>query len=134
MKLVVSTLVVVTMLLHASLQPAYGKHRPNILLITCDNLGYGDLPCYNPNTSIQAPHLDRLASQGARLTGFYTASPTCTVSRACLLTGRIPQRHGLEEQLPGVQGNYGIGLNHREMLPTAKLHPMRLWFFLSRAA
>jgi len=89
---------------------------PNILLITCDNLGYGDLPCYNPRTDIQAPHLNRLASQGARLTGFYTASPTCTVSRACLLTGRIAQRHGLDFQLPGVKGNYGIGLNHREKL------------------
>lgn len=90
--------------------------RPNILLITCDNLGFGDLPCYNPDSRIKAPNLDRLASEGARLTSFYTASPTCTVSRACLLTGRIPQRHGLDYQLPGVRGNYGVGLNHREKL------------------
>lgn len=90
--------------------------RPNILLITCDNLGYGDLPCYNSKSNIRTPHLDRLASQGARLTGFYTASPTCTVSRACLLTGRISQRHGLVDQLSGVAGNYGVGLNHREKL------------------
>jgi len=95
---------------------ANGKERPNILLITCDNLGYGDLPCYNPETDIKAPQLDRLASQGARLTAFYTASPTCTVSRACLLTGRIAQRHGLDYQLPGVKGNYGVGLNQREKL------------------
>ncbi len=95
---------------------AEAKRPPNILLITCDNLGYGDLPCYNSNSNIKAPHLDDLAAQGARLTGFYTASPTCTVSRACLLTGRIPQRHGLDYQLPGVKGNYGIGLNHREEL------------------
>lgn len=89
---------------------------PNILIITADNLGYGDLPCYNPKSTIKAPNLDRLAAQGARLTSFYTASPTCTVSRACLLTGRIAQRHGLTNQLPGVQGNYGVGLNHREIL------------------
>lgn len=89
---------------------------PNILLITCDNLGYGDLPCYNPETRIRAPHLDALALQGARLTCFYTASPTCSVSRASLLTGRIPQRHGLEHQLPGIKGNYGVGLSHREKL------------------
>jgi len=89
---------------------------PNILIITADNLGYGDLPCYNPASPIKAPNLDRLASQGARLTSFYTASPTCTVSRACLLTGRIPQRHGLEDQLPGLAGNYGVGLNHGEIL------------------
>lgn len=87
----------------------------NILIITADNLGYGDLPCYNPESPIIAPNLDRLASQGARLTSFYTASPTCTVSRACLLTGRIPQRHGLDYQLPGLDGNYGIGLNPKEI-------------------
>lgn len=90
--------------------------RPNILIITADNLGYGDLQMYNRRSLIRTPHLDRLASEGARLTSFYTASPTCTVSRACLLTGRIPQRHGLLKQLSGVAGNYGPGLNQREVL------------------
>lgn len=89
---------------------------PNILVITADNLGYGDLTMYNAASNIPTPHLDQLARDGARLTDFYTASPTCTVSRACLLTGRIPQRHGLVNQLGGVKGNYGVGLNHREVL------------------
>ena len=89
---------------------------PNILIITADNLGYGDLPSYNPTTTIKTPHLDQLVTQGARLTSFYTASPTCTVSRACLLTGRIAQRHGLVNQLPGLAGNYGVGLDHKEIL------------------
>lgn len=90
--------------------------RPNILIITADNLGYGDLPCYNPRSKILAPNLDRLASNGVRLTDFYTASPTCTVSRACLLTGRVADRHGLKNQLPGIAGNYGPGLSHDEVL------------------
>ena len=90
--------------------------RPNILIITVDNLGYGDLRCYNPESQIRTPSLDRLAAEGARLTSFYTASPTCTVSRACLLTGRIAQRHGLKNQLAGVDGNYGVGLNQQEIL------------------
>ncbi|MBC8351055.1 MAG: sulfatase-like hydrolase/transferase [Planctomycetes bacterium] len=93
-----------------------GDPVPNILIITADNLGYGDLPCYNSASPIKAPNLDRFAAQGARLTSFYTASPTCTVSRACLLTGRIPQRHGLDYQLPGLAGNYGVGLHHDEIL------------------
>ena len=94
-----------------------GSDRPpNMLLITCDNLGYGDLACFNPASEVISPNLDRLAAEGARLTSFYTASPTCTVSRACLLTGRIAQRHGLLDQLPGVEGNYGVGLDHRERL------------------
>ena len=90
--------------------------RPNILLMTVDNLGYGDLQIYNPQSKIVAPNLAKLASRGVRLTQFYTASPTCTVSRACLLTGRIAQRHGLINQLPGLEGNYGVGLDHNEIL------------------
>ena len=90
--------------------------RPNILIITADNLGYGDLPCFDSTSEVLAPHLDELATQGARLTSFYTASPTCTVSRACLLTGRIAPRHGLTFQLPGIEGNYGPGLDSRETL------------------
>lgn len=95
---------------------AQDETRPNILIITADNLGYGDLPCFNSRSPIKTPHLDQLATQGAKLTSFYTASPTCTVSRACLLTGRLPQRHGLNHQLPGIEGNYGVGLRHREIL------------------
>ncbi len=91
--------------------------RPtNLLLITADNLGYGDLACYRSVSTIRTPHLDQLAREGARLTSFYTASSTCTVSRACLLTGRIAQRHRLMDQLVSVEGNYDIGLNHREIL------------------
>ncbi|MBP6602709.1 MAG: sulfatase-like hydrolase/transferase [Verrucomicrobiales bacterium] len=80
---------------------------PNILLITADNLGYGDLRCYRPESEISTPSLNQLAEEGVRLTGFYTASPTCTVSRACLLSGRIPERHGLTRQLTGIEGNRG---------------------------
>ena len=67
---------------------------PNILLITADNLGYGDLRCYNPDATILSPHLDALAARGARLTDFYTASPTCTAGASVfngggsLVTGR----------------------------------------------
>lgn len=90
--------------------------QPNILIITADNLGYGDLRCYNSESPIVTPRLDQFAQESARLTSFYTASSTCTVSRACLLTGRIPERHGLVNQLPGLQGNYGVGLNQKEIL------------------
>ena len=92
------------------------RRPPNLLLITVDNLGYGDLKIYNPKSKIKTPNLERLASSGARLTQFYTASPTCTVSRACLLTGRVPQRHGLLKQLAGISGNYGVGLKPEEVL------------------
>jgi arylsulfatase A len=112
----ISILIAFWMILVSALSCVVFGAPPNILIITADNLGYGDLPSYNPHSKIITPRLDRLAKEGARLTSFYTASPTCTVSRACLLTGRIPQRHGLINQLPGLEGNYGVGLNHKELL------------------
>jgi arylsulfatase A len=92
------------------------NQAPNILIITVDNLGYGDLHIYNKNSPLKTPNIDRLATQGARLTSFYTAAPTCSASRAALLTGRIPQRNKLDYQLPGIEGNYGIGLPQSEIL------------------
>ena len=70
-----------------------GKRRPNILLIVSDDQGYHDLGC-DGNDLIKTPNLDRLASEGARLTDFYVTWPACTPSRGSLLTGRYPQRNG----------------------------------------
>lgn len=97
------------------------QQRPNILLITADNLGYGDLGCYG-NKVMQTPRMDQLAREGARLTDFYTASPTCTVSRATLLTGRYPQRIGLNHQLSADE-NYADGLRQSERLIPQYLKP-----------
>ena len=99
-----------------NLRGAGSEPAPNILIITVDNMGYGDLKSFNNTSDIRTPNLDKLANQGARLTNFYTASPTCTASRAALLTGRIPQRNKLHEQLVGLEGNYGPGLSHSEII------------------
>lgn len=79
---------------------------PNVLLIVSDDQGYGDLGCYGSKEA-QTPHLDRLASEGARLTNFYVAWPACTPSRASLLTGRYPQRHGLYDMIRNEAPDYG---------------------------
>jgi arylsulfatase A-like enzyme len=101
--------------------PPPESRPPNIVLITADNLGYGDLHCYG-NQDIQTPHLDRLATQGVRCLDFYTASPTCTASRAALLTGRYPAHNGLEHQLSSAE-NLGVGLRHSERLIPQFLKP-----------
>ena len=68
--------------------------RPNIVLIFMDDMGYGDLGCTG-SPLISTPHIDRLAAEGLQLTQMYSTSPTCTPSRASLLTGRYAQRVGL---------------------------------------
>ena len=67
--------------------------RPNIVFILADDLGYGDLSCYGC-PDIRTPNLDRLATQGVRLTDFYANGPVCTPTRCGLMTGRYQQRLG----------------------------------------
>lgn len=70
------------------------EDSPNIVVIFCDDLGYGDLSCFGHPT-IKTPNLDRMAAEGVKLTQFYSASPVCTPSRAALMTGRLPIRSGM---------------------------------------
>ncbi len=67
--------------------------KPNVVVILCDDLGYGDLGCYG--SKIRTPNLDRMAADGARFTNFCSADPVCSPSRAALLTGRYPTRVGV---------------------------------------
>ncbi|MBA4016259.1 MAG: N-acetylgalactosamine-6-sulfatase [Pirellula sp.] len=85
---------------------AVRPHRPNIVLINADDLGFGDLGCYGNRETI-APNIDRLAKEGVRCTQFYVTWPACTPSRASLLTGRYPQRHGLYDMIRNDMVNYG---------------------------
>ncbi len=73
--------------------------RPNIVVILCDDLGYGDLQCYG-HPHITTPNLDRLADEGIRLTDCYSAAPVCSPSRVGLLTGRSPNRAGVYDWIP----------------------------------
>jgi arylsulfatase A len=68
---------------------------PNIILIFCDDLGYGDLSCYGSEHN-RTPRLDRMADEGVRFTDFYVPAPLCTPSRAGLMTGCYPKRVGLD--------------------------------------
>ena len=79
--------------------PAAQAERPNIVVVLCDDLGYGDLEAYG-HPHIRTPHLNRLAEEGLRFTDFYSASPVCSPSRAGLLTGRLPNRAGIYDWIP----------------------------------
>lgn len=86
-------------------QLALAEGQPNIMLITVDDLGYGDLGAYG-HPVIESPNLDRLASQGMRLTQYYAPSGLCSPSRAGVLTGRIPYRTGIKSWIPEGSGIY----------------------------
>lgn len=65
---------------------------PNIVYILADDLGYGDVSCYNSKSKITTPHVDRLAAEGMRFTDAHTPSAVCTPTRYGILTGRYAWR------------------------------------------
>lgn len=68
--------------------------KPNVIVIYCDDLGYGDLGCYG-NRVIRTPNIDKLARDGMKFTDYYACNAVCAPSRAGLLTGRYPFRTGV---------------------------------------
>ena len=75
------------------------QEPPNIVLILADDLGYGDPGCYNDESKIPTPHIDRLASEGLRLTDAHSPSSVCTPTRYGLLTGRYAWRTDLKRSV-----------------------------------
>lgn len=71
---------------------------PNVVIVYCDDMGWGDLGCYGSKT-IRTPNIDRLARQGTRFTSFYVSQPVCSASRASLLTGCYANRIGIHGAL-----------------------------------
>lgn len=131
---------------------AASARPPNIVLILADDLGYGDLGSYG-HPIIRTPRIDRLAREGLRFSSYYAGAPSCTPSRAALLTGRYPIRVGLPQVLgpeatnglprgevtlaDGLKtrgyrtmmiGKWHLGHARPEMLPTA--HGFDDWFGL----
>ena len=92
------TILILAVSLLAILQ-ASSKTPPNIVFIITDDQGYGDLACHG-NPVIKTPHLDQLHSESLRLTDYHV-SPTCTPTRAALMTGRYTNRTGAWHTIMG---------------------------------
>ena len=93
-------------LLSFAFAPAAAKPQgspPNIILILGDNIGYGELSCYDNSRMVQTPRLDALAMQGVRLTNF-NVETWCAPSRSALLTGRYGIRSGTSQAPDSVSG------------------------------
>lgn len=117
------------------------SNRPNIIYIMADDLGYGNLTCYNPTSKVPTPNLDKMAKEGTRFTRFYAGSTVCAPSRCALMTGKhmghayvrgngeIPLRSSdiiLPELLKangyatGMFGKWGLGTEENEGAPQKK--------------
>ena len=73
---------------------AKAGEKPNVILIMCDDLGWGDVG-FNGGTHIRTPHLDEMAANGLNLTRFYAQAPVCSPTRASVVTGRHHDRTGI---------------------------------------
>jgi arylsulfatase A-like enzyme len=87
--------------------------RPNIVFLLADDLGRTDCG-FMGGKDIQTPHLDKLAKTGAILDQFYV-QPVCSPTRAALLTGRYPMRHGLQVGVVRPWAQYGLPLEERTL-------------------
>ncbi|WP_256992375.1 sulfatase-like hydrolase/transferase [Paenibacillus sp. XY044] len=102
--------------------------KPNVIVIYCDDLGYGDLGCYGSD-AIRTPHLDALAQDGARFTNWYSNSPVCSPSRAALLTGKYPAKTGVSHILGGKRGTGGLRDDAKTLAQRLKEHDYRTALF-----
>jgi arylsulfatase A-like enzyme len=92
---------------------ATAADRPNVVFILADDLGREDCG-FMGGTQIRTPHLDRLAAAGARLDAHY-AQPVCSPTRAALMTGRYPMRHGLQVGVVRPWARYGLPPEERTL-------------------
>lgn len=105
---------------------ASAADKPNILIILADDLGYGDVRCYNPQRGkIPTPQIDKLASQGMRFTDGHSSSGVCSPTRYSLLTGRYHWRTRLQSGIVSVFGEPLIAADRMTIGTLAKQHGYR---------
>ncbi len=92
--------------------------RPNIVYILADDLGYGDVKCFNSESKIPTPHLDAMASNGIMFTDAHTSSAVCTPTRYGILTGRYNWRSTLKKS---VLGGYSKALIKQERTTVSEM-------------
>lgn len=85
-------LVATLLLLSPTASLAVDAPRPNIIIILADDLGYGDVACYNSQSKVPTPNIDRLAREGMRFTDAHSPCTVCTPTRFSLMTGVMPFR------------------------------------------
>jgi arylsulfatase A-like enzyme len=105
--------VLVSLLTCGVVSSAIAADRPNVVFILADDLGRVDCG-FMGGTEIKTPHLDKLAKAGAILDAHYV-QPVCSPTRAALMTGRYPMRHGLQVGVVRPWAQYGLPLDERTL-------------------
>ena len=101
----------------ASEQNDNAPAQPNILFILADDLGYNDLSCMG-STFYESPNIDRIAKQGVIFTNGYAACQVCSPSRASIMTGKNPARHGITDWIGAAHGeSWRKAKRYTKMLP-----------------
>ncbi|HWR92523.1 MAG TPA: sulfatase-like hydrolase/transferase, partial [Desulfobacterales bacterium] len=101
----VAVLVAILFALVIGSHAGHATEQPNVIFIMADDLGNADLGYRG--SDIKTPNIDRLATGGVRLESFY-GQHVCTPSRAALMTGRYPMRHGLQTLVIFPSHTYGL--------------------------
>ncbi len=83
--------------------------KPNVVVIFIDDMGFADPSCFG-NPLVKTPHIDKLASEGIKLTNFYVNSPICSASRVALTTGQYQGRWKIHSFLNTRAGNANRGM------------------------
>lgn len=99
----ISFLALSVLLIQASARAQTNQTRPNIIFILTDDMGYGDISCYNGK--YKTPNVDRMAAEGIRFTNYYSASPVCSPSRTGFLTGMAPSKWNITNYLSDKKHN-----------------------------
>jgi arylsulfatase A len=92
--------------------------KPNIIFLMADDMGYGDLGCYNADSKIPTPNMDRLAAEGMRFTDAHSGSAVCTPTRYGVVTGRYAWRSRLKR---GVLSGYSRALIEPDRMTVAEM-------------
>ena len=120
MRMVLTVAVLAMGLGQAATAHAQATDRPNVVLIITDDVGYGDIGSYGA-PDVKTPNIDSLAKNGTRLTDFY-AAPSCSPTRAALISGRYQQRYRIEVPLGAARGPAG----EQGLRPTGRTLPQLL--------
>ena len=118
MKHSLKSITLLMMVVFGNLSAAEVTSKPNIIYVLCDDLGYGDVKCLNPQGKIATPNMDALAAKGMIFTDVHSSSSVCSPTRYGIMTGRYNWRTKLQS---GVLGGLSPRLIEQGRLTTAQL-------------